>query len=227
MITIKLLSPEIIKFDKEIYLCKLSHQIYIDNRFGVSLPVNFSLFMSLTEKDSEGKIVLPVDYTGIFSKDVVFSLQSVKSIIGQCTQLSEVLFGRLKNINDRLRQISVLNDFFNEFPGDVYNKLDFMKHRNLLSSVLKSQKLENLNDLSKEYNIKSVTTSFYNFILDRNKYTHGELMYWYPRRLTLLEYEHEERKCQYGLVNTDILNSFLACYKELDEFLSHIDKNLS
>jgi hypothetical protein len=74
--------------------------------------------------------------------------------------------------------------------------------------------------------VNPVTKSFYAFILDRNKYTHRESMYWYPNKETLLEYENEARRTEYGIVNTEVLNSFLSCYKSLNELLTEIDRKL-
>lgn len=225
MTTITLISPTIINFGNETLQCKISHQMYTDNKLGINLPVNYSLFMSLSEKDTDGKFLMPIDGVAIFGKEIVERLNDIKGTLGQCSQLAEILFGRLKNTNNAFRQIEVLNEVFADYE-EKYYKLDFMGHRNLLSDIFKAKKLDWLNELLSEYDIKSVTKSFYSFILDRNKYTHGELMYWYPNKQTLLEYENEARQTEYGIVNSDILNSFLSCYKELDELLTKINNKL-
>jgi hypothetical protein len=226
MTTITLTSPTIIKFGDETLQCKISHQMYTDNKLGVKLPVNYSLFMVLTEKDADGKFIMPIDGTAIFGKEVVQTLNDIKATVGQCSQIGEILFGRLKNINNKFKQIADLTDVFATYE-ERYYKLDFIGHRNLLSDIFKSNKLVWLTELLKEYDVKSVTKSFYNFIMDRNKYTHGELMYWYPDKQTLLEYENEARQTEYGIVNSDILNSYLTCYKNIDELLNKIDANLN
>lgn len=200
--------------------------MYTDNKLGVKLPVNYSLFMELTEKDGEGNFIMPIDGIAIFGKDVVQVLNDIKATVGQCSQIAEILFGRLKTINNKFKQIRDLTDIFETYE-ERYYKLDFMGHRNLLSDIFKFNKIEWLTVLLQKYDIKSVTRSFYNFIMDRNKYTHGELMYWYPERQTLLEYQNEARQTEYGIVNADILNSYLTCYKYIDELLSEIDVNLN
>ena len=226
MTKITVTSPEIIKFGDETLQCKISHQMYTDNKLGVKLPVNYSLFMVLTEKDADGKFIMPIDGTAIFGKEVVQTLNDIKATVGQCSQIAEILFGRLKSINNKFKQIADLTDVFSTYE-ERYYKLDFMGHRNLLSDIFKSNKLPWLTELLKEYDVKSVTKSFHNFIMDRNKYTHGELMYWYPDKQTLLEYENDARQTEHGVVNSDILNSFLTCYKNIDELLSKIDANLN
>ena len=224
MTKITVTSPEIIKFGDETLQCKISHQMYTDNKLGVKLPVNYSLFMVLTEKDAE--FIMPIDGTAIFGKEVVQTLNDIKATVGQCSQIAEILFGRLKSINNKFKQIADLTDVFSAYE-ERYYKLDFMGHRNLLSDIFKSNKLPWLTELLKEYDVKSVTKSFHNFIMDRNKYTHGELMYWYPEKQTLLEYENDVRQIEHGVVNSDILNSFLKCYENIYELLSKIDANLT
>ncbi len=225
MKSITLLSPKVVTFPEESIQVKISHQMYTDEKLGVKLPVNYSLFMVLTEKGADGKFIMPLDGTAIFGKETVQMLNSVKNVIGQCSQTGEILFGRLKIINTKFKNVPELKDVFAAYE-EKYHKLDFMGHRDLLSAIFKSKKLDWLNEILKNYDVKAATKAFNNFILDRNKYTHGELMYWYPSKETLLEYETEARVTEHGLVNSDTLNSYLTCYKDLDDLLSKIDEKL-
>lgn len=219
---IEIKSPEIKCFDtKNGLICKISHQMYQDENLGVYLPVNHSVFMNLTEKSKNGKFKLPFDENAIFDKAVVERMHKIKSKIGQCSQIAETLFSKLKNCNNLFKSEEVLSELF-EKVEDKYYKLGFMNHRNLLSEIFKSKKIDWLEEILSVYNVKSITKSFYAFIIDRNKYTHGELMYWYPERKTILEYMNESNTVEYGVVNQDVLNSFLNCYKELNELLDKI-----
>jgi hypothetical protein len=49
----------------------------------------------------------------------------------------------------------------------------------------------------------------------------------YPNKTTLLEYENEAHKSEYGLVNSDILNSFISSYKFFNELLNIISEGLN
>jgi hypothetical protein len=69
-----------------------------------------------------------------------------------------------------------------------------------------------------------VRSAFNDFILERNKYTHGELLYWYPERKTLLEYRNSQGMTEYAELNKDILNSYIECYTMLDTYISKISK---
>jgi hypothetical protein len=199
--------------------------MYTDEKLGIKLPVNYSLFMVLSEKDANRKFIMPLDGQAIFGKETVQSLNNIKGTIGQCSQIAEILFGHLKIINSKFKQLPELAEVFQPCE-EKYHKLDFMGHRDLLSDIFKSKKLDWLNEILNEYNVKSVTKSFHSFIMDRNKYTRGELVLWYPNKQILLEYENDARQTEYGVVNSDVINSFLSCYKTIDELLSKIDAHL-
>ena len=54
------------------------------------------------------------------------------------------------------------------------------------------------------------------FVIDRNKYTHGQLCFLMPTFEYILEYiESPEQQKYYAYINIDILKSYNACYKEI------------
>jgi hypothetical protein len=225
MTSVSITSPTILTFGQETIQCKISHQMYSDNKLGVRLPVNHSVFMILSEKDKNGKYIMPIDGVSIFGKETVQMLNDLKATIGQCSQIAELLFGRLKTINGQFKQLHELAEIFEPYE-DKYHKLDFMGHRNLLSAIFKSKRIEWLSEILKEYDLKSVTKSFFTLIMDRNKYTHGELMFWYPENQTVIEYENDARQPEYAVVTSDILNSYLHCYGQLDNLLNKVAASL-
>jgi hypothetical protein len=226
MTTIAITSPTILTFGENTIQCKISHQMYTDTKVGVRLPVNHSVFMVLSKKDKDGKFIMPIDGTAIFGKETVQMMNEIKATIGQCSQIAEILFGRLKVINTKFKQLPELAEVFASHD-EKYHKLDFMGHRNLLSDIFKAKKLDWLNEVLKDYDLKSVTKSFFALIMDRNKYTHGELMFWYPEKQTVLEYENNAKQAEYAVVNSEILNSYLTCYGQLDELLNKVSASLN
>ena len=225
MIKIELKKPKIISFDTKNGLnCKISHQLYVEETIGIKLPVKFSLFMNLTEKNADGRLIMPIDGNKTFGKEVAQQINEINKIVGKCSQLAERLFDKLKSVNDNLKSNSDINSIFAKYDNEEknYKKLDFMTHRNLLSDIIKSKKIDRINKASEGYHIKLVRSSLNDFILERNKYTHGELLYWYPERKTLLEYKNSKGETEYAELNMDILNSYLECYVKLDKYLSEI-----
>ncbi|CAA0235348.1 hypothetical protein [Tenacibaculum maritimum] len=225
MIKIELEKPKIISFDtKNGLTCKISHQLYVEKNLGIKLPVRFSLFMNLTEKNEDGKLILPFDGNKIFGKETATQINEINKLVGRCSQIAERLFDKLKRVNDSLKSNPELTSIFEKYDNDdrKYVKLDFMTHRQLLSDIIKSKKIDRINDVSSGYDIKSVRRAMNDFILERNKYTHGELLYWYPEKKTLLEYLNSKGETEYAELNMDILNSFSECYVSLDKYLNKI-----
>ena len=88
----------------------------------------------------------------------------------------------------------------------------------------------------KEFNstkkLKPFSQAFNTFILDRNKYTHGNLCFISPSYDFALEYiETPSHQTRYALIDTNILLSYNNCYKEIlkliiEYTIIHQNKNL-
>lgn len=85
MTTVVIESPPVLTFREETIQCKISHQMYTDTKVGVRLPLNHSVFMVLSEKDKDGKFIMPIDGTAIFGKETVLMMNEIKATIGQCS----------------------------------------------------------------------------------------------------------------------------------------------
>lgn len=218
---LSLKSPEIIDTEEDM-TAKISHQMYSEQKLGIDTPVNHAVLIILSEKSPDGRYKLPIDGQAIFGKESIAAINEVKKQIGTCSQIAENLFSKLKSLNFQLKQLDELKDIFGKYE-EKYKKLDFMRHRKIFSDIVQSKKVEWVNEIIMEYDIKSVTKTFYNFIMDRNKYTHGELMLYYPSRETILEYEDEEGNREIAMVNAEIITSYIETYKELDKILNTIE----
>jgi len=219
---IELQSPEAQNFEKDIM--KISHEAFQEEKLGIKTPVKFTFFFSLPEEKEDFDQI--VRETAMNTNHVNFVLQ-VKEMIGNCSQIGENLFQKLKSLMDKIKASKTVDDLFKKHEEKYereYTKFDFMGYRNLLSDILKSKKIIDLT--SKGFILKSVTKSFNDFILDRNKYTHGELMFWVEKNASLLEYENTSRETEYGLVTKEIMESYINCYKELNGVLDLIWKEI-
>lgn len=219
MIKIELKSPQIVTFDTTKRInAKISHNRFSENVMGIDLPINFKMFINTSEFNEAGVLILPMNFDKIFNENLTKQLISVEKIIDTCKKSSELLLNKLESLNIKLNKDNEYNTIFEKYP-----KLDFMANKNILKDIIKSKKNEFCNKVIIEYDMKSLTTSFNNFILDRNKYTHGHLYYWYHENKTLIEYKNSSKQFVYGEVNKDVFNSFINCYKELNEFLNKIE----
>ncbi|MXS71577.1 hypothetical protein GSF70_10140 [Flavobacteriaceae bacterium W22] len=219
---LSLLSPHVIKFEKEDMTSKISHQMYTENKLGTDMPVNHAVLILMSEKSEDGRFKLPIDGQAIFGKESAAAISQVKTQMGRCSQLAENLFSKLKALHLRLKYTSELKGIFDKYE-EKYKKLDFMGHRKLFSEILQSNKIDWIKDISDEYDVKSLTKTFYNFIMDRNKYTHGELMLYYPSKQTIIEYEDVEKNREVAIVNAEIITSYTATYNELNKLIDKIE----
>ena len=211
MIKIKLKKPNLVSFDKNSGLnCKISQQTYIEETLGVKLPAKFSLFMNLTEKSEDGNLLMAVDGVKTVGKEITAEISEMNTLFSRVTPLAEPLFEKLKAANDSLKSEADLKPIFDKFDNAdrVYAKLDFMSHRNLLSDVIKSKKIEGLNKLNTEYHVKLLRAALTDFILESNKYASSELLYWYPKRKVLLESKNSKGGAEYSELTKDALNSY-------------------
>lgn len=119
MIKIELKKPNIIIFDTINGLnCKISHQFYVEKNLGIKLPVRFSLFMNLTDKNDDGKLILPIDGIKAFGKQTANQINEINKIVGKCSQIAERLFDKLKSLNDNLKSNTELSSIFEKYDNE-------------------------------------------------------------------------------------------------------------
>ncbi len=223
--TLTLISPDVVTFSNTSIQIKMTHEVYSEQKFGVKTPVTHSVLI-VSEPNSEGKFDLPLDPQILFGKELVAELSGIKGVIGTCAQLAEHLFGQLKALNERFKAMADLQDCFQDHVPK-YEKLDFYGHRKIIGCLIKSGKNDCINEVLKDYDAASVRKVLDAFILDRNKYTHGDLVYWQGEKKTMLEYVNNVTyKPEYAIVNSDILNSFTDSYNELSKIFTMISQCL-
>ena len=101
--------------------------------------------------------------------------------------------------------------------------LDFMKLRDRLSNILKTEKkIEAMDELSTSGKMKAFTKSFFRYITDRNIYTHGELSLDIAGSQFIIHVKVEGKE-DYYKIDRIILESHLICSKELQNNLGRLD----
>lgn len=101
-------------------------------------------------------------------------------------------------------------------------KLDFMKLKKWFMDDIRNSKIyqefEKYNSTKK---LKSFSQAFNTFVLDRNKYTHGQLCFISPSYDYALEYiETPSQQKRYASIDTNILISYNNFYKEIIKVIS-------
>jgi len=96
-------------------------------------------------------------------------------------------------------------------------KMDFMAVKQWFMEDVRSSKIyQDFSEFNSTKKLKPFSKAFNTFILDRNKYTHGQLCFNYPSFDYILEYiETPEQQKIYAHLDIDILKSYNLCYKEI------------
>lgn len=101
-------------------------------------------------------------------------------------------------------------------------KMDFMNLKKwFMDDVRSSKTYQDFSQFNSTKKLKPFSQAFNTFILDRNKYTHGQLCFNYPTFDYILEYiETPEQQKRYAHIDINILKSYNSCYKEILKVIS-------
>ena len=96
-------------------------------------------------------------------------------------------------------------------------KMDFMAVKQWFMNDVRSSKIyQDFSEFNSTKKLKPFSKAFHTFILDRNKYTHGQLCFNSPSFDYILEYiETSEQQKEYAHIDIEILKSYNLCYKEI------------
>lgn len=131
-----------------------------------------------------------------------------------------------ETINFELR--SLLMTAFAKKPVDksLISEMDFMNLRDKFSEFIKSfQPLKAIEPYKNKKELKKITKTFTQFILDRNIYTHGQLVFNDADRTYYMQYLKGTKEA-YAQINQEILNSYNQVYTQLHSFLRLVNRLL-
>lgn len=135
----------------------------------------------------------------------------MQSLIKSCVDNAE-------DIKDRIHQIvSARTIPKSEDERVALMKMDFMALKKWFMDDIRSSKIyQDFSQFNSTRKLKLFSRAFNTFILDRNKYTHGQLCFNSPSYDYILEYiETPKQQMQYAHLDTEILKSYNNCYKEI------------
>jgi len=123
-------------------------------------------------------------------------------------------------LNIQLRNVLISTRTREEAKAELY-KLYFIGLRDLFSKYLNEDKLihqeEAFNTKKKK---KKITSTFHQYITDRNIYTHGKLKLLMPDEKFYIDYVLEKREPSRVEISKEIIQSFLDTSVSLKEVLS-------
>ena len=169
---------------------------------------------------------LDIGYFGVNTKPVLLDGTHTEEQLQKYAGMQSLIKASVDNaeaIKDRLQQI-LLNHtkpIVEERRLEIM-KMDFMALKQWFMDDIRSSKIyqqfEKYNSTKK---LKPFSQGFNTFILDRNKYTHGQLCFLRPDLTFVIEYvETPSQKKRYAHIEADILVSYNNFYKEIIDVIT-------
>lgn len=143
---------------------------------------------------------------------------SMQEAINNCKELAERILGSLRAFlcnyygkQDRIKELM---------------QMEFMELRNELSDniIVKDHSVQKIERLKSKVERKFFTRTFFNFITDRNVYTHGHLHVRWPEKEFIIQYIENKKDYVYCEINKEFIQSYINCYKYLKLTLEELSK---
>ncbi|MEJ5090923.1 hypothetical protein GEO21_12820 [Sphingobacterium faecium] len=150
------------------------------------------------------------------TNDQLVEFAGMQSLIKSCVDNAE-------EIKDRIHRI-IFNKVKPESEEERIRqvKMDFMTVKQWFMDDIRSSKIyQKFSKYNSTKKLKPFSQAFNTFILDRNKYTHGQLCFNYPQHDYLLVYtQTPEQRQRYAHIDIPILTSYNQFYKEIRDVIS-------
>ncbi len=139
-------------------------------------------------------------------------------IFGGMQALMKSCVDNAEDIKDRVHRI-ILDQTIPKSEDERVSlmKMDFMAIKQWFMNDVRSSKIyQEFTEFNSTKKLKLFSKAFNSFILDRNKYTHGQVCFNSPSFDYILEYiETPEQQKRYAHIDIEILKSYNSCYKEI------------
>ena len=212
----EILSPKIIKFNPQTRTIITGHTgsfEYTDPIFNVPMTKSIT---TLTFGEM-GINLPPIEFGMTSSSDERVKLfAGMQSLIKSCVDNAE-------HIKDTIHEVLINKSRpTTEEERIELMKMDFMKLKQWFMEDIRSSKIyKEFSKFNSTPKLKLFSKAFNTFVLDRNKYTHGQLCFLSPSYDFILEYidtpEHQKR---YAFIDTNILTSYNNCYIEIKKVIN-------
>lgn len=213
--------PQIIEVDTTKSLIVSTYMDYKKkNEHNIEEIKRVGVFSVLTVKLPDGRFEFPIDPNS-FTTDKFAKQEAYQNQLGKCSHFAETLNNTLDNFIGLYYQDRNSADIDQKYSN--INKLDYMGARNLMSETIKRdakfQKLEEINTAEK---LKHFTKTFFNFITDRNKFTHGLLYLRYTDYAPIIQYENDKKEIEYAEVDEKVISDFYSTYEYLNNIMTKL-----
>lgn len=200
-----------LKSPRNIPLTECQFMGMVTGKFEYTDPIhNISITKQISTLDIAGT-TNSIKLDGSHTDERLQKYAGMQNLIKACVDNAEA-------IKDRLQQI-VLNQKIplSEERRIEIMKMDFMALKQWFMHNVRSTKIyQEFSKYDSTKKLKPFSQAFNAFILDRNKYTHGQLCFLHPDFLFVLEYvETPSQRKRYAYIDTETLISYNNFYKEI------------
>jgi len=228
--------PEILDIDDKTLKveCFTQFKVYSKDEFADILIFPTLVLAKKDQQDS--KFPLPVDEK-MFTKELGFKFNGYTYGIGKIVRLAEINSDHLHNF--------ITDYFFKNDIKDFYQRnancakvreykieeksahLTFGNLKNILRLIIKTDaafyEIEELNDSNKRSNFRK---TYDNYVVDRDRFTHGKLFFLYPDFNPILRIKEKDGKDCYINYSQEIFLSNLHTYDYLEKVLAKMTQVL-
>ncbi|MBX2953118.1 MAG: hypothetical protein KF870_11470 [Leadbetterella sp.] len=232
-----IIRPDILNIDEEALIVEFStHQkVYIEGEF-VDILV-FPTLVLTNEKEGGGKFHLPV-VDEMFTKELGYKFNNYTYGVGKIVRLGEI---NKDNLHFFIREYFEKNDveaFYKRSAEcekmreyHIEKSLEILTYgnlKNIMRLIIKTDdsfyEIEELNDSSKRKKFRQI---YENYVVDRDRFTHGKLFFLYPDFRPVLRVMETNGSSYYINYSKDIFLSNLEVFDYLESVISKMKQVLS
>jgi hypothetical protein len=219
-----LLQPKLIEIPASHKTIRFGHAVLTNVDLEITFQVDVTYLIEISPEDKK-PFHLPLS-AGLFDQETANRVFNFRRLLSLCAASGEEIFRQIKNVNEKLI-FKYSTSFYERANLAIPKNADFMTHRNFLSDVFKDHKLPVVKRLNEKYDIKALMRILYQFILNRNMYTHGELLVRYPQKDFAIEFQRNATEIILSTIDEEVLKSFVQCKNFLSAFLTELHIMLS
>lgn len=230
--------PEIINIDEETIVVEFFTHRKIYNNEDEFLDILVFPTLLLTKRTHpNGKFPLPIDEK-MFTKELGVTFNGYTYGVGKIVRLAEINNDNLHKFIKKYFRKNDLETFYKKSTEcaklinyEIREKLEFLTYgnlKNIMRQIIKNDTafhtIEELNNANKRRHFRQ---TYENYVVDRDRFTHGKLFFLYPDFDPVLRIRENNGDSKYINYSKEIFLSNLQTFDYLEKVLSQMNLILS
>jgi len=227
---------EILNIDDDTLIVEFFHHRKVYNSEEFTDILVFPTLILTKPDEQDGKFPLPVDEK-MFTKELGLTFNGYTYGVGKIVRLAEINNDNLHNFIKEYFHKNDLEAFYQRNADcakirdyKIEENLEFLTFgnlKNIMRLIIKTDtsfyEIEQLNDANKR---KQFRQTYENYVVDRDRFTHGKLYFLYPYFSPVLRIRENDGKSYYINYSKEIFLSNLETYDYLEDVLSKMKQVL-